>query len=185
MVPCDYATAGFIVDDDLYAIIKRTQCRTFLLFDSCHSGTVCDLQWSFDYQYSNYFTRNMNHSNVIANPNIFMFSGCKDEQTSADVYDSESKMYVGAFTNAFLTCLKQNKYTVQLFKMQRDICVNLANNGYTQRSIFSSSYANPTYVLSPVQKGRSLPTLTLTNNLSMPITVAEPVRMPTKIIRMM
>jgi hypothetical protein len=47
VVPVDYTTAGFIVDDDIFNIIKNI-CRAMILFE-CHSGTVCDLQWSFQY----------------------------------------------------------------------------------------------------------------------------------------
>jgi hypothetical protein len=48
VVPVDYTTAGFIVDDDIFNIIKNIKCRAMILFDSA-TATVCDLQWSFQY----------------------------------------------------------------------------------------------------------------------------------------
>jgi hypothetical protein len=80
VVPVDY-TAGFIVDDDIFNIIKNIKCRAMILFDSCHSGTVCDLQWSF--QYGGVCKRILNKAMEVPNK-IFMFSGCRDPQTSAD-----------------------------------------------------------------------------------------------------
>jgi hypothetical protein len=149
LVPCDYAMGGnFIFDDDLYAMVRLAKCRVFLLFDCCYSGTMCDLQWSFDYQYSNYFARTMNNENVIDNPQIYMFSGSKERETSADVFDASTNEWSGAFTKVFLLSLKNCNYITNLFRLYHDICVNMKNLGFAQKPIFSSSFANPTFTLS-------------------------------------
>jgi len=49
ILPVDYQTNGFIIDDEIYNIIKNVKCKMILVFDSCHSGSICELQWSFLY----------------------------------------------------------------------------------------------------------------------------------------
>jgi len=146
LVPVDYTSKGFILDIELLAIVKTIKCKTILLFDSCHSGTMCDLPWSIEYKNSlNYTVTHINNV-VISNPNIFMFSGCKDSQTSDDSYSSENQQYVGAFTDAFLHSLRKNRHNVAYKVLYRDICENLAQNGFTQMPIFSSSSKEPNLI---------------------------------------
>jgi hypothetical protein len=147
IVPCDYSKVGFISDNDIFDIIKNIKCRALILFDSCHSGSVCDLEWGFEYIRDFAFKRSRVQNTVISNPNIFMFSGCKDPQTSADVYDTESSEYVGAFTDAFLDTLKASNYTTSLARLLRNICVLLSTRGFSQKPLLSSSTSSPTYTL--------------------------------------
>lgn len=149
IVPVDYTTSGFIVDDDIFNIIKNIKCRAMILFDSCHSGTVCDLQWSFQYAGGNMFKRILNKAMEIPNKNIFMFSGCRDPQTSADTFDIVEKEGVGAFTRAFLDALKDNNYSVSLPKLYKDVCVLLKTRRFEQEPTFSSTSNNPYFVFNP------------------------------------
>lgn len=57
LVPCDHQTAGFIVDVELYDIIRQIQCKAMIMIDSCNSAAVCDLEWNFEYLYGNKFMR--------------------------------------------------------------------------------------------------------------------------------
>ena len=149
LVPVDYNSQGFIVDDELFNLIKLIKCRAILLFDSCHSGSVCDLPWTFEYKFGDTFQRNMMYSShLLSNPNIFMFSGCKDSQTSADIYDTVRKEYAGAFTSTFLECLRSLGPTVSMLALYRSVCISLSNKGYEQRPILSSTNVTPAYVLS-------------------------------------
>ena len=58
IVPIDYQRAGLIVDDEIFNIIRNSKCPTILLFDCCHSGSICDLQYSFDFT-NNSFKRSI------------------------------------------------------------------------------------------------------------------------------
>jgi len=176
IAPMDYQTAGFIDDNIIYNIIKNIHCRAFLIFDCCHSATVCSLPWLFQYMSGNTFTRtNINH-NVINNPAIYMFSGCKDNQTSADTYDTKLKEYVGAMTESFLTSLEDNNYEGSILKIYTDAYRYLENNGYSQRPCFSSSANSPHYTLvnphvskpvhATIAPSSSKPTNTMANNPS-------------------
>ena len=145
LVPCDYQQRGFIIDDELLNIIKNIKCRAILAFDSCHSGTVCDLPWSFNYTNNNNYSIIKNNNVVIQNPNIYMFSGCKDNQTSDDAYSNEGQQAVGAFTNAMIAALRMNRHNVNCMLLYRDICNYLITNGFTQTPVFSSSSQTPNY----------------------------------------
>lgn len=147
IIPVDYRTKGVIVDNTLLSIIRTIKSRAILLFDSCHSGTVCDLPWSFQSTNSTTYSRTQNNNVVIANPNIYMISGCKDSQTSDDTASEMYAHYVGAFTNAFLDCLRNSKHNSSIMLLYRDVCVHLAKNGYSQIPVLSSSSMNPTYII--------------------------------------
>ena len=86
-----------------------------------------------------------NNNVVIQNPNIYMFSGCKDNQTSADAYTNEGQDYMGAFTNALINALRMNRHNVNCMLLYRDICNYLKTNGFEQLPIFSSSSQTPNY----------------------------------------
>jgi len=130
IVPYDFYNNGFIVDDELLSIVKNIKCKCLLLFDSCNSGTVCDLPFSYSYV-NNIFSFTRNNKVNISNPNIYMISGCKDNQYSQDVY--ENRQYGGAFTNAFLNQFNSYKPLITLYA---DICKSLPPN---QQPVFSSS----------------------------------------------
>lgn len=170
LVPVDYKTKGFILDIELLAIVKTIKCKTMLLFDSCHSGTMCDLPWAIEYKNPmNYAVTHINNV-VINNPNIFMFSGCKDSQTSDDSYSTENQQYVGAFTDAFLHSLRKNRHNVAYKVLYRDICEYLAQNRFTQMPIFSSSSKEPNLIFTranglnvPVIMSKAIPVANISN----------------------
>jgi len=156
IVPLDYQKRGFIVDDDILTIVKQIKCDTMLLFDSCHSGTVCDLPWSFECLPKNIYKPIKINNIVLSNPNIHMFSGCKDNQTSADTYDVVSKKWVGAFTEAFIESLREAGHNIAIPLLHRNICNWLLKRGYKQTPLYSASSNNPNYSLTPkwVQSGK-------------------------------
>jgi hypothetical protein len=145
IVPLDYQRSGIITDDEIFDILRGSRCKTILIFDSCNSGTVCDLQWRFDYVNKRQ-VRVLNSSlRVLSNPNIFCFSGARDTQTAADTYSKEQRQSVGAFTTAFLQCLRQNNMNVDVIRLHTDICAYLQNSRFSQVAILSCSSASPSY----------------------------------------
>jgi len=146
IVPVDFNQSGFIADIEIFDIIKNTKCKTMLVFDSCHSATVCNLQWGFEFNGNN-FIRKQTANKTISNPNVFCMSGCKDSQTSADTYSAELKEPVGAFTDAILHCLKMNGYNVNVLKLIADVTTYIKNEGYTQTPYLSCSGGFPSSYL--------------------------------------
>jgi hypothetical protein len=142
IVPSDVA---LINDDQLLTIFSQSKCLTYLIFDCCHSGSICDLQWRFEYvpRNKNYLRSNEN-KRVLSNKNIIMISGCRDNQTSADAYNIETRMAMGAMTNALIDSIRANDYNATFLKIYADMCVWLKNKRHTQFPCLSSSNPSPT-----------------------------------------
>ena len=100
-----------INDDVLNSLIRTsipassTNVSLFVLFDSCHSGTMLDLKYQYlDTLNNDNFTSN--DKNADTNCNVVMISGCLDKQTSADAYINNKSQ--GAMTWSFLESLNTN-----------------------------------------------------------------------------
>ena len=105
IVSCDLQP---VLDDELKALIQanlKPGVTLFAMFDSCFSGSVLDLK----YQYMdslNYEKYTENSKQLDTPGNVFMISGCTDEQTSSDaVFNNKPN---GAMTWSLLEALKQN-----------------------------------------------------------------------------
>jgi hypothetical protein len=145
IVPCDYTTAGVIRDDMIFSIIKQTKCPTMLTFDSCSSGTVCDLMWNFNAVSATQVSVVKTNNALIKNQNIFCLSGCRDEQSSADIYNTSSQQSCGALTTAFIETLRSNKHNVDVKTLYVGITAYLKQMGMEQIPQFSSSSQRPAY----------------------------------------
>jgi len=138
IVPCDFTTTGFIVDDDLQTLFKKVAptCRVFIAFDSCHSGTAVDLPFVTDV---NTGTSQIATNNTWRNPNVCMLSGCRDAQTSADAYSDLEKVAVGAFTDAFCESLRAANHSTNLSTLHKSICAYLTKKRFGQVPVLTSS----------------------------------------------
>jgi hypothetical protein len=151
--PTDFQQSGFITDDLLLTYLAKVKCPCVILMDSCFSGTVCDLPWSHEFISGATFRRTKNNTAALSNPNIFMMSGSKDNQTSADIYESAgngdkgASEFEGAFTDAFLKCLAVDRYKASIGRMMQSVCLWLSSRGYGQTPIFSSSSPTPAYTI--------------------------------------
>ena len=131
-----------ISDDEFKTIIQQNlkqDVTLFAMFDSCFSGTMLDLR----YQYMdsvNYDKYTENDKQAVTVGNVFMISGCADNQTSADsVFNNKAN---GALTWSLLESLKQkpNDSWRELVKNMRDL---LKTSEFTQIPQFSSgSFVN-------------------------------------------
>jgi len=124
-----------ILDDELNQIIKnnlKPGVKLFALFDSCFSGTILDLKYSFD-----------NLDNVTVNPNIvdtlgqvFMISGCTDNQTSDDAIINNKN--TGAMTFSFIQTIEQYGTSITLKQLVENMRKLLTDNGFQQIPQLSS-----------------------------------------------
>ena len=147
IVPSDYTRVGFITDDMIFDIIKQSKCPTIIIFDSCNSGTMCDLMWNFNIDTRNNIRSVRTNNKAINNPNIYCFSGCRDEQTSADVYNTTTQQSCGAMSNSIMECLRWNKHNVDVKKLLSDVVSSMKQNKLTQVPVLSSSSQVPVYQL--------------------------------------
>jgi hypothetical protein len=145
IVPVDFQKTGVVSDDALYQLFQNAKCPLIMLFDSCHSGSVCDLPYSYQWDNTNPLKMTENNNMFVSNPHILMISGCRDDQTSADAYFPATREYGGACTTFFLDALNRNGYNGSIIKIYNDMCQQLVTK-YTQLPILSSSSKNISYV---------------------------------------
>jgi hypothetical protein len=162
IVPLDYLTKGLISDDTILSIIRNVKCKCILLFDSCNSGSICDLPYSFINKTGGGYGTIINNKFKLSNPNIFCFSSCRDTQTSSDAFSTMSDEYVGAFTFSFIETLRKNKHNVNYLQIYQDTCKGLVENGFTQIPVFSASTSNPNGHLV-----RALPTISKSQQIQL------------------
>jgi hypothetical protein len=138
IVPTDFLSAGFITDDEIFDVLKKvsSKCRVILLFDSCHSGSICDLQYLY---LPNNSKSSVLTNKVLPNKNVVCFSGCRDPETSAETYNDTEQRAGGVFTTFFLYCLRLNHFNVDVFKLHKDICNLISSYGYSQNPLLTSS----------------------------------------------
>lgn len=133
LVPYDFEKVGQIPDDYLYkylAALVPKGARLFGIMDSCHSGSSFDLRYQILDQSSIKRTDasgNWQYEPALLNTallfreckqyaktqaEVYMLSGCQDEQTSADAYINGK--YTGALTDCFIKTLQKfNKSTMK------------------------------------------------------------------------
>jgi len=148
IVPSDFQKAGMITDDEIYAILNTSKCRTLVFFDSCNSGSACDLPYSINYTKGSFVKSLSSRNTAMPNANIIMMSGCRDPQTSADAYNDFAKSAEGAFTMSFLGALRKNDHNADIMKIYGDVCSALIQNRFTQIPVLSSSAQTPAYQFS-------------------------------------
>jgi len=122
--PLDFQSAGFIIDDDIRKLFidkLPSNVKIVMLFDSCFSGTVCDLKYSYKVDPNNTISAAMKLSQTVCN--IVMISGCKDTQTSADAYEidptTNAYEYQGAMSASFIANYTTNVTYNQLITKMR------------------------------------------------------------------
>ncbi len=83
IIPCDYNTNGYIVDDELHIelVNKVKNAYLFAVMDNCHSGTALDLNYSYESDGS--IKKITNNYTPYLGLNVVLLSGCADNQTSA------------------------------------------------------------------------------------------------------
>lgn len=138
IVPVDYTKNGVINDDTIKYYINKIPlgANLFCVFDSCNSGTVCDLRYNvFDtsyrktidtklkgFNYPDWVRRQMvyineRQSDTVAD--VISLTGCRDDQVSYDLGRN------GALTMAFLQTMKKfsvgGKPTLQLEHILQDV----------------------------------------------------------------
>lgn len=148
--PLDYATAGCIVDDDLEKLVvdpiaKNPNVSLTCLFDCCHSGTALDLRYDFNVSVDSRnpetrsFSMRQEKSYEATLCDLVLWSGCLDDQTSADAYIA--RISQGAMTWGFLNVVRSRKAQGKKLSYKRalaELQILLASSGYEQIPHLSS-----------------------------------------------
>lgn len=89
-----------VIDDEIYTnIVTKLKCNALLLSDTCHSGTMFDIPFVYNYSTKTYTKQTKR--NDIFNNKIISLSACNDQQLSmCDVGDDTG--FGGSLTTAIL-----------------------------------------------------------------------------------
>ncbi|WWD15655.1 hypothetical protein CI109_100077 [Kwoniella shandongensis] len=139
--PLDYEEAGLIIDDDsdhdLLVKPLPAGCRLTAIFDSCHSGTVMDLPYIYSTE------GKIKEPDLLAEASegllgadVIAWSGCKDDQTSADT--EEAGKATGAMSFAFIAAL--TKYPQQSYQQLLVTIREEMKGRYTQKPQLSACH---------------------------------------------
>ena len=155
LCPLDYnapsaAGGGVITDDEIRALLVNKVprgARLYVFLDCCHNGTGCDVR--FKYEDFSILLRPPSartaaiwrtQQKAFANPKytetageVFMISGSRDEQTSADAYINNA--FAGALTYAVFAILRANQASIRTYSwssLLRDVRHFMRANRYSQ-----------------------------------------------------
>ncbi|CAI0446005.1 unnamed protein product [Linum tenue] len=128
LCPLDFETQGMIVDDEINA--------TIAIIDACHSGTVLDLPFlcrmnrSGQYVWEDHRPRSGLWTGTNGGEAI-SFSGCDDDQTSADTSALSKITSTGAMTFCFIQAIERSQGTTygSILSSMRSAIRATGNNG--------------------------------------------------------
>jgi hypothetical protein len=150
IIPVDYETTGAIKDDTIRTeLLKATKGKVFCFFDSCNSGSVCDLRYNifssiyrtiinlnpiFDPKtWAKTFTFAENTTYPETNTDVLSLSGSRDSQYSFEIQDASGN-YGGAMTFALISVLRKETPSILLSELFSKINVKLASWGITNQN---------------------------------------------------
>jgi len=143
LCPADYATAGFIIDDDLRKILvdplpAGAVCR--VLFDQCHSATALDLRYTYApanaIALGSGLRKTKNAKIPLCRADVKSLSGCLDAGTSADSWIDGAA--TGALTYAVMKTAKSLGLDADCGTLLNAVNRYMITNRYQQRPVLSS-----------------------------------------------
>ncbi|XP_030517897.2 metacaspase-1 [Rhodamnia argentea] len=139
LCPLDFETQGMIVDDEINATIVRPLphgVKLHAIIDACHSGTVLDLPFlcrmdrSGRYIWEDHRPRSGVYKGTNGGEAI-SFSGCDDDQTSADTSALSQITSTGAMTFCFIQAIERGHGSTygSILNSMRTTIRNTGNDG--------------------------------------------------------
>ncbi|XP_010555594.1 PREDICTED: metacaspase-2 [Tarenaya hassleriana] len=119
LLPMDHHTSGVIVDDEINATLVRPLpygVKLHAIVDACHSGTVLDLPFLCrmdrmgNYEWEDHRPPNGTWKGTSGGE-VFSFTGCDDDQTSADTPELSGTAWTGAMTYSFIQAIERGHGT--------------------------------------------------------------------------
>jgi hypothetical protein len=173
LCPLDYNTpasagGGVITDDEIRTLLVNKVprgARLYVILDCCHNGTGCDIRYKYED-----FSLLLRPATARTSPvwrtqqkafvqgkytdtvgEVYMISGCRDEQTSADAYINNA--FAGALTYAIFAILRANQASIRTFtwsSLLRDLRYFMRVNKYDQiPQIMTGQLITPAAVVFP------------------------------------
>lgn len=119
----------YVVDDEIKDILNKFSKKNVSIigmFDSCHSGTMMDLKYHYDYLNDDYSENVMNQKCL---GNVLMIGGCMDDQTSLEVTINGTPQ--GVLTSTFINIINA-KNNLSWKELMHDINESIKSNHFLQ-----------------------------------------------------
>ncbi len=139
ILPLDYQSSGVIKDDYLnqnfLKKITNPNCKIFIFFDCCNSGTQMDLKW----QYKNNSWKQISGTNCLGQ--VLFMSGCREDQESNEIYNiMNDRKWAGAMTTYFIKHINDNNYNTTIIDLITSVTKHINLLGYTQKPQICCNY---------------------------------------------
>lgn len=150
IVPIDVSSVGYITDDTIRTNLTSAVpgSNIFAAFDSCNSGSVCDLRYCyFDTSYRGSLEQTItslsttdfvSRTNYITNPNyndtsanIISLSGCRDDELSIEFVNRDG-VSGGALTYCILWTLRTQTPNISIATFLSNVRTKLKTLGFGQ-----------------------------------------------------
>jgi len=150
IVPVDVSSVGYIRDDDIRTKLTAAPSGSniFATFDSCNSGSVCDLIYCyFDTSYRGSLEQKItslsttdfiSRIDFITNPNyhetnanIISLSGCRDDELSLE-FVNRNGVFGGALTYCILWTLRTQTPNISIATFLLNVRSKLKTLGFGQ-----------------------------------------------------
>ena len=155
LCPLDYnapasAGGGIITDDEIRELLVNKVprgARLYVILDCCHNGTGCDVRYKYEdfsillrppsgrnpavWRTQQKAFVQAKYTDTVGE--VFMISGSRDEQTSADAYINNA--FAGALTYAVFSILRANQAIIRTYSwsaLLRDVRHFMRVNRYSQ-----------------------------------------------------
>ena len=127
-----------ITDDDINKILAGygKDKTVFLIFDCCHSGSIADLPYILNVDGK----VKVEKVKKAINAKVICISGCRDNQTSADM--TQGGVSFGALSSVIYTLLRGYKKDVTWRQFYADLVSEMKKKKYEQYPILSASDAS-------------------------------------------
>jgi hypothetical protein len=143
-VPSDFEENGCICDDQFHDALKEfhPSCTVVVPIDACHSGTMGDLRHTF----TGTMKVRVDNPRCDVRAAVYLVSGCRDNQTSADAYGLLSGpaaasygKYTGAMKTMLWQTIRDNGYVLTFDALMKGTKSRLKAGGFDQVPVLSST----------------------------------------------
>lgn len=120
--PLDFATAGMVTDDEIRARLAMkvpSKSKLIAIVDACHSQSSFDLLWECKPSFFGGYSLKQIGKYAPTPGTVIMLSGCRDNQTSADIVISGKGQ--GALTYSLLQVLRTSNYQITYDRLLTEV----------------------------------------------------------------
>ncbi len=142
IVPIDFQTSGIMIDDVLYDNFFSkvdSKCRTVCVFDSCNSGSISDLNYSWLSDGKKIYKTTLTNLKPIEK-RIYVLSGNVDDKFSYEAIDPVTSHPCGALSLQLRNVLEENNWILSIDKLIISLTQKLKTFSYTQTPVLTTGF---------------------------------------------